>query len=200
MKKICMPHSGESRSDLYSQPPMHLHFEAQQTLHFPVELVFAFFANPENLPRLMPPWQKARIEEASFAPPPRPPVTANPPRFGVVAGNGTRLRMTFRPVRFLPIRFPWEATIEDFRWYQGFCDVQGQGPFAYWRHCHSISPVEVHGKPGAIVTDRVEYALPLAPITHRFNALLVRPQLRSIFRYRQKRTSELLGLIARHQA
>ena len=100
----------------------------------------------------------------------------------------------------LPIRFPWEATIENFRWNQGFCDVQGQGPFAYWRHCHTVEPTEVNGKPGATITDRVEYSLPLAPIMHRFDALLVRPQIRSIFRYRQKRTLELLGLIARHQS
>ncbi|SEG54669.1 Ligand-binding SRPBCC domain-containing protein [Bryocella elongata] len=179
---------------------MHLHFEAQQTVPFPVELVFAFFANPENLPRLMPPWQKARIEEAAFAPPPRPPAGITMPRLGIVAGNGTRLVITFRPVPLLPIRFPWEAMIEDFRWNQGFCDVQGQGPFAYWRHCHTVEPAEVNGKPGATITDRVEYALPLAPITHHFDALLVRPQLRSIFGYRQKRTTELLTLISRHQA
>ena len=38
-------------------------FAAEQWLPYPVELVFAFFANPQNLPRLMPAWQKARIEE-----------------------------------------------------------------------------------------------------------------------------------------
>ncbi len=36
-------------------------FQTEQWLPFPVELVFAFFAYPENLPRLMPAWQKARI-------------------------------------------------------------------------------------------------------------------------------------------
>lgn len=178
-------------------PAPRLHFEAQQTVPFAPELVFAFFANPENLPRLMPRWQKARIQEAAFAPPPAPPKGSAPVRLGIVAGSGTRLVITFRPIPLLPLRFPWEAFIEDFRWFEGFCDTQGQGPFAYWRHCHSIAPVQVDGRPGTMITDRVEYALPLAPITHRFDRWLLRPQMASIFRYRQKRTLELLQAIAR---
>ena len=37
---------------------MHHTFTSEQWLPYPVEPVFAFFANPENLPRLMPKWQK----------------------------------------------------------------------------------------------------------------------------------------------
>lgn len=39
-------------------------FETRQWVPFPVELVFAFFANPSNLPHLMPPRLKTRIEDA----------------------------------------------------------------------------------------------------------------------------------------
>ena len=45
-------------------------FQAEQWLPYPIETVFAFFANPENLPPLMPAWQKARIEKLSIVPPP----------------------------------------------------------------------------------------------------------------------------------
>jgi len=45
-------------------------FHGQQWLAFPVERVFAFFANPANLPRLMPASQKARVEEAILVAPP----------------------------------------------------------------------------------------------------------------------------------
>jgi len=118
---------------------MRLYFETEQWLPYPTELVFAFFANPENLPRLMPPWQRARIEEAVFAPsPPRP--TDSPRYPGIAAGNGTLLTIGFRPFPFAPFRIPWEARIEDFRWNEGFCDVQLRGPFKYWRHCHTVSP------------------------------------------------------------
>ncbi len=178
---------------------MRLHFEARQELPFPLELVFAFFANPENLPRLMPAWQKARIEEAVFTPPPAPPKGRTPTRLGVMAGTGTRLTLTFRPFPFSPVRVPWEARIEDFRWDEGFCDVQDSGPFAYWRHCHRLTPAEVNGRPGVVLVDRVEYELPLAAISHKLEGLLVRPQLERMFRFRQKRTVELLSLIARHR-
>jgi len=118
---------------------MRLYFETEQWLPYPTELVFAFFANPENLPRLMPPWQRARIEEAVFAPsPPRP--TDSPRYPGIAAGNGTLLTIGFRPFPFAPFRIPWEARIEDFRWNEGFCDVQLRGPFKYWRHCHTVTP------------------------------------------------------------
>lgn len=163
-------------------------FVTEQWLPYPPELVFAFFANPENLPRLMPRWQSARIEEAHILPPPPRPESA--PRYpGIAAGDGTRLILTVRPVPLSPIRLPWEALIEDFQWNQGFCDVQLRGPFKYWRHCHSVHPA-IHpetSQHGTTVRDEVTYDHPLAAF--------VKPGLAYVFRYRQKRTAELLALM-----
>src|ERR1700710_2184838 len=100
-------------------------YQTEQWLPYPIELVFAFFANPENLPRLMPPWQKARIEEASFVPPPPLPGTPRPK--SIAAGTGTRLPLSFRPFPYSPIRVPWEAEISDFAWNNRFCDTQLRG-------------------------------------------------------------------------
>lgn len=91
---------------------MRFHFETRQWLPYSTELVFAFFANPENLPRLLPPWQKAQLEEATFRPPPPRPESA-PHYPGIAAGDGTRLTLSFRPVPFSPVRVPWEAEIQD---------------------------------------------------------------------------------------
>ena len=170
---------------------MRLHFETTQWLPYPPELVFAFFANPENLPRLMPRWQSARIEEAVFtAPPPRP--TGSPRYPGIAAGNGTRLTIGIRPFPFAPFRIPWEAEIEDFRWNHGFCDVQLRGPFSYWRHCHTVtaSPKE----PGTLLHDAVTYQLPLGPLSSIADKLITRRLLAYIFHYRQRRTTQLLAL------
>src|ERR1700704_5799181 len=106
---------------------MRAHFHAEKWLPQPVELVFAFFANPENLPRLMPKWQAARIEEASFRPPPPHPGTPRYP--GIAAGDGTRLTLSFRPFPYSPVRISWEAAIGHFIWNQQFCDTQLRGPF-----------------------------------------------------------------------
>ena len=175
-------------------------FHAEQWLPYPIDLVFAFFANPENLPRLMPAWQKARIEEASFAPPPpRPPGTPRLP--GVVAGAGTRMTISFRAFPLSPIRLPWDAEITEFAWNDHFCDVQHRGPFQSWRHCHHLTPESHIGTDGTAIegtrlTDQLEYGLPLGPLGSVANLLFVRYQLRSTFRFRQRRTAELLPLFA----
>ncbi len=168
-------------------------FETTQWLPYPPELVFAFFANPENLPRLMPAWQKARIEEAHFAPPPPRPTDA--PRYpGIAAGDGTRLTISIKPFPFAPFRLPWEALIEDFRWNRGFCDIQVRGPFKFWRHCHTVAFAQnpetlAHG---TLLRDHVDYEPPIGPLNAIAN-IAIRPQLAATFRYRQKRTAELLA-------
>ena len=175
-------------------------FRAEQWLPFPVELVFAFFANPENLPRLMPAWQKARIEEASFTPPPPRPI-GTPTLPGIVAGAGTRMTISFRALPFVPVRLPWDAEITEFTWNEHFCDVQHRGPFKQWRHCHRLlaephTAVSGETVPGTRLTDQLEYDLPLGPLGSVANNLFVRYQLRSTFRYRQRRTAELLPKFA----
>ncbi|GAC1360262.1 MAG: SRPBCC family protein [Acidobacteriaceae bacterium] len=176
-------------------------FQAEQWLPYPPELVFAFFANPENLPRLMPPWQKARIEEASFAPPPPRPPSSIPQR-GIAAGAGTRLTLSFRAFPLSPIRIPWEAEISEFAWNDHFCDTQLRGPFKYWKHCHHIraesrpSASPSLPTPGSLLLDHVYYELPLGPLGDLGNLLLIRRQLQGTFRFRHRRTSDLLALAA----
>jgi ligand-binding SRPBCC domain-containing protein len=167
---------------------MRFNFHTEQHLPYPVETVFAFFADPANLPRLMPDWQRARIDHATYVSPPPPPQPF-PGSEKINAGNGTRLTITIRPLPFSPIRVPWDALIEDFRWLQGFCDIQLRGPFRYWRHCHTVQP----DRDGTLLHDAVDYELPLGPLSGLADKLFVRHQLAATFRYRQRRTLELLA-------
>jgi ligand-binding SRPBCC domain-containing protein len=172
---------------------MRQHFQAEQWLPYPLEKVFAFFADPENLPRLMPDWQSARIECSALVPPP-PPSPSFEGSERIRAGSGSRMTLTIRPFPLSPIRLPWEALIEDFRWLEGFCDVQTRGPFQYWRHCHSVTAaLSQDGQPGTLLRDSVEYELPLGVLGSFANWIFVRHQLAATFRYRQRRTLELLG-------
>ncbi len=171
-------------------------FQSDQWLPYSVEQVFAFFANPENLPRLMPKWQKARIEEATFRPtPPRPLSTLGVVFRGVAAGAGTRMTISFKPFPFAPFRVPWDAEITEFTWNDHFCDVQHRGPFAYWHHCHHISAETREDIPGTLIHDHVDYELPLGPLGELANALVMQRQFQSIFNYRHTRTAELLPLM-----
>jgi len=166
-------------------------FQAEQFLPYPVERVFAFFANPENLPRLMPEWQRARIEEATYAPPPgRPPGT--PRSRGIVAGAGTKMTLSFRPFPYSPLRMMWDAEIDQFAWNDHFCDTQLRGPFSFWHHCHRISSMAREGIDGTLLRDELEYELPMGPLGEIAHRLVVAGQLKKTFEYRQKKTAELL--------
>jgi ligand-binding SRPBCC domain-containing protein len=177
-------------------------FSSEQWLPYPVELVFAFFANPENLPRLMPTWQKARIEEADFAPPPPRPLAPDPAlRFkSIAAGAGTRMTFSFRPFPYAPIRVPWEAEISEFAWNDHFCDIQLRGPFASWKHCHRLRP-ETRGDNsgglihGTMLRDEVEYTMHFGRLGEIAQRLFISRQIQSIFNYRQTRTLELLPML-----
>lgn len=185
-----LPSDGVQRITL----SVHQYFETEQWLPFPRELVFAFFANPRNLPPLMPSWQQAEITEATIKPaPPRPEGTPVFP--GVVAGDGTQLLIKARIAPGVPLRQPWLARIEDFRWNEGFCDVQLKGPFAYWRHCHSVEEAAHGGVAGSLVRDRVTYTLPLDPLS-RLAAPVGHMAMEAMFGYRHQRAEVLLPLFA----
>ena len=167
-------------------------FRAEQWLPHPVEFVFTFFANPANLPKLMPAWQDMRIDEIELHP--APPNPAGGHAHSVAAGIGTRLNLSFRPAPMSPVRVSWIAQIENFHWNHRFCDKQLRGPFRYWRQCHSMQPSESHhtGEHGTLILDTIEYELPFGKLGQMTNRVAVRRMLESTFRHRHHRTTERL--------
>jgi ligand-binding SRPBCC domain-containing protein len=161
-------------------------FQTEQWLPFPGERVFSFFANPANLPPLMPRWQHARVEKINLVSPPFPSTA------GVAAGEGSLIRISFRPVPLLPLRLPWDAYIAEFRWNDFFCDEQRRGPFKYFRHCHRVRDESRESVAGAVVSDAVEYELPLSLLGDLANVLVVKRQIRALFAYRQRMLLKLL--------
>ena len=109
------------------------HFEMSQWVPFPVELVFAFFANPHNLPHLMPPHLKLRVEDIRLTPPPPRPVAADASRRfqSVAAGTGSEILISLVPVPWFP-RLSWTTRIVEFEWFSHFTDEQLRGPFAFF--------------------------------------------------------------------
>ena len=174
---------------------------------FPVELVFAFFANPGNLPHLMPKWQQARVESSRLiAPPPRPLAPDPTLRFqSPAAGVGSEMVVSFRPIPHIAFRIGWIASITEFVWNSHFCDEQLKGPFTSWKHFHRIAAEsrEDVGGPvihGTLISDEVEYTLPLGPLGVLGDSLFVRHQMEATFAYRQQRLEEILPVAARQAA
>ena len=176
----------------------HSTFETAHWISFPVELVFAFFANPHNLPHLMPPGLRVQIDRLELVvPPPRPEAVVPERQFqSLAAGAGTRIGICFRPLPWLPLRTGWTARIVEFAWNSHFIDHQESGPFAYFRHRHGIEPRWQEGQEGTWVSDRIEYALPGGRFGQAAGPLL-RRQLDRQFTLRQAKLPEILSTAAR---
>jgi ligand-binding SRPBCC domain-containing protein len=171
---------------------MRFSYHSEQWLSHPAHRVFEFFANPGNLPLLMPMWQKVRIEKASILPPPR---HSDSPSGSEVAGVGSQFTIRFRPFPFSPLPIRWQAEITEFSWYQHFCDEQIHGPFTYWKHGHYFRPVHWNGFEATVVADDVEYELPLGVVGSVIHRLFVRRQLERTFKFRQRQLNKVLASV-----
>ena len=172
------------------------HFQAEQWVPYSRERVFAFFADPANLPPLMPAWQRTRVQALDLVPLP-PDLKQTFP--GTVAGQGSRITISFRPVPLIPFRLGWVAFIAEFRWNEGFCDEQRRGPFKFFRHCHRIRDEHRGDVAGAVVADDVDYELPMGRLGDLANGIAVSRQIRSLFAHRQRMLLQLLAKSTAHK-
>lgn len=173
---------------------MRFSYHTEQSLPYPVERVFDFFANPDNLPLLLPEWQRARIAAASLTTPPRPPQARFPHDPGsTAAGIGSRLTLSFLPFPHAPIRVSWDAEITEFVWDEHFCDRQVRGPFKYWNHFHYVRRVNHLGIDTTLIADDVEYELPFGVAGVLAHRLFLRRQIERTFAYRQAQLAHILA-------
>jgi ligand-binding SRPBCC domain-containing protein len=141
-------------------------FTANLTLPLPIERVFDFFADAQNLERITPPFLKFHI------------VSPTP----ITMGRGVRIRYRLR-LHGLPIG--WESEITAWEPPHRFVDLQRRGPYRFWRHEHRFRQTEN----GTEISDRVDYAVFGGSI---INSLFVEPDIRKIFAYRTARLERLL--------
>jgi ligand-binding SRPBCC domain-containing protein len=140
-------------------------FEASVQIAAPVERVWAFHERDDVLERLAPPSGKP-----------------------VVLSRTGRLE-TGAQVEFLvpigPLRVRWIALHIAHEHNRYFIDTQIKGPFRTWLHQHRFEAVEGGGM---LLTDHIEFTLPLHPLSDWVAAWAVRRQLEEMFRYRHKVT------------
>jgi ligand-binding SRPBCC domain-containing protein len=162
----------------------------EQWVPFPLEHVFLFFANPENLPRIMPPWMNVRLERLNIVPPPAAAQAA--PENANFAGAGSELEASFCAISFLPFRLRSTAIITAFVESSYFEDIQGKGPFKSWHHRHEFAAEERDGVNGTILRDIVHYEVGYGWAGKLANALFIAPQMRRTFAHRQEALQKLL--------
>lgn len=173
---------------------MPFHFETEQWVPHPVEKVFRFFANPGNLPRIMPPWSGTELVEVKVVPPPGvKPITKTVTGEPAIAGVGSEIVTSFRIVPFLPFRARWIAQITEFEWNHHFADVQKQGPFKSFHHRHELRGDRREGIEGTAVCDKIDFETGFGLAGTIIARLFVAPQLNKTFAYRQQRLLQLLS-------
>jgi ligand-binding SRPBCC domain-containing protein len=165
----------------------------EQWVPVPLERAFLFFANPGNLPRIMPPQTGTELIRLKLVPPPgtaaeSATVTDRAP----LAGVGSEIVTAFRVIPFLPFRRQWTALITEFEWNHHFCDIQKQGPFRSFRHRHELREETREQVRGTVVRDVIEYDVGFGWLGELAQRLFVGPELQRTFAYRQKALEKLL--------
>lgn len=168
--------------------------EFEQWVPHPIEQVFLFFANPENLPRIMPPQTGTEIVRLKLVAPPgiaeeRVTVTDRAP----LAGAGSEIVTSFRLLPFLPLRARWTALITEFEWNHHFADAQTQGPFKSFHHRHELTAEVRNEVNGTVIRDVIEYEVGFGWLGEAAQKFLVSRQLQQTFEYRQKALVKLLA-------
>jgi ligand-binding SRPBCC domain-containing protein len=144
-----------------------------QNIPAPLDKVWSFFANPDNLSRITPP-------DMHFT--------------TLTTGQGDRIyagqliEYKLRPFPWWPSRWLTEITQVEPGHY--FVDEQRRGPYSLWHHQHHFRTIAG----GVEMTDVVHYTLPFGPFGDLANMLLVRRRLEDVFNYRLRQVEELFGV------
>ena len=158
---------------------------AEHWIPVPVPKVFAFFSDPHNLPRIMPPWQGAKLIKFNLVPP-RLPAGTRPQGLERMAGPGTEITFKFRAIPYVPVHERWTALITEFACNEYFADTQKQGPFKSWHHMHTFEAKILDGREGTVVGDEVEYEVGFGVIGRMIETMIFQRMMHSIFEHRKK--------------
>jgi len=143
-------------------------FVSEMRVDAPLEKVWAFYSNPNNLPKLTLPNMHLRVLRAD-----------TPLRKGS--------RIVFG-VRRGPIHVTWESVIAEFEPPNLFTDLQTKGPFDHWLHRHEFESLDG----GTRIRDTLEFGRPRGILHRMATALFLDHEIHELFRYREKVARRLL--------
>jgi ligand-binding SRPBCC domain-containing protein len=140
-------------------------FKSELLLPAPIERVFPFFADADNLETLTPPWLGFEI------------LTAPPIEIGCGSVIDYRLRLHGLSIR-------WQSEITAWEPPRRFVDEQRRGPYRMWIHEHRFEP---HDR-ATLAFDVVHYAVFGGALAEK---LFVARELEKIFSYRRAKLREI---------
>ncbi|MFO7725865.1 MAG: TIGR01777 family oxidoreductase [Oceanipulchritudo sp.] len=145
-------------------------FVESSTVPVTLDRLWEWHMSPGAFERLMPPWQ-----------------TVEPLDLPEVPGEGQRAVFN---IRTGPLKKRWEALLGPVEPPHRFVDTQERGPFAAWRHEHRMRAT---GENEAVLSDEVEFSLPVGLGTIPLFRNLAGKELERLFRFRHRRMTEDLG-------
>lgn len=140
----------------------------EQIIECTREKLFAFHADPGNLPRITPPDVKVEII-----------------RMDAVIGAGSRAEIVIAK-GFL--KFRWIVRFEAFDRPNVIIDIAERSPFKYFRHEHRFIPID---EKQTLLRDSVTFELPLEPMSTPVS-WFVKHDLKKMFSFRHRVTKQLL--------
>lgn len=142
-----------------------------QSLRLEIGKAWEFFSNPGNLSLITPPNMQFRV------------ISEVPEK--IYAGLIIQYRL--KPLGPMPLAWVTEITQVQEPCY--FVDEQRFGPYRFWHHQHHLRPIDG----GTKVTDIVHYKLHAGIAGNIVHKLMVRRQLETVFRFREKILRETFG-------
>lgn len=140
-------------------------FENRLTMPVEKSVLWDFFAQPKNLPRLTPASNQFRFKDEL-------------PKYMY---QGMVLRYTLKPA--LGIKASGVTEITNIAVGDYFVDHQLQGPFKQWHHQHHFIRLD---KERTEIVDLVHYQLPAGALGNLFGAAFVSKQIKELFAYREE--------------
>ncbi len=149
-------------------------YRIYEELWLPASLseVWNFISKPENLKEITPPYMGFHITT---------------PDLPSVMYAGMIISYRVSPLAGVPMT--WVTEITHVKPESYFVDEQRVGPYAMWHHEHFVEASEG----GVKMTDIVTYKLPMGFLGRLAHRLMIKKQLKEIFRFRRQKLVQLFG-------
>lgn len=138
-------------------------YQARQWVPAPIDQVFKFFGDVQNLEKMAPPEVDFKVIRKS----------------SVELQKGTLIDYKLK-IHGIPIS--WRTRIESWTPNKQFSDTQQYGPYKKWFHTHDFESL----RGGTLIKDKVLYRLPIGPLGRMGGLWMVKKDLANIFAYRRK--------------
>ena len=137
-------------------------FKSKEFLPISIDEAWKFFSNPNNLPKITPPWLNFEITS----------------QLKGKMYEGMIITYLVRPLLNIPSA--WVTEITHVREPNFFVDEQKLGPYTLWHHQHIFREVQ----DGIEMKDIVSYAVPFGLIGRAANKIIISKKIKSIFKFR----------------